>query len=353
MFLGEEIEAYESKKTGRSSSSNTTAAMDFPLICKYLLLSGWIAARNPNIDAEIKDRRRRRKGGKSEASRLEEEAFAPPSSWRIDKLLSILDHILAGNEEEDVKVAVDTSTTPKESAEDAELKMFQSQFNLSSTLPNQTITSDSSSTTQAALTSADVATSNASNSITKSTAETRPISALDALKMDVDEKTRAMLEADFASGALGNMEDFDGGIELGDEDGIELSGDSELNFEGIEVHSEYEFGLEELEGDFLPSEPSVSQQEPEPITEFEFIPDSVHFDSVTLFPLLWEAKQGHAGQLEIISQIAVLEQIGLFIRLAAGTSKTNRGRSEYKCGYDWEFVREIATSINFPLWGFI
>lgn len=269
MFLEEELDKLE---TGTSLHTS----MDFPLICKYLLISAWIASRNPNIDAEIKDRRRRRKSAKSEASRLEEEAFAPPSSWRLDKLLSILEHVLTGNEEEE------DGRADRALMGASEEKKIAALFSSSS---NATSSSEPS-------------------------------------KMQVDATT--------------------------DTKSTDMPTEPDV-WTAVEENTKLEFSLNELDEVVLEwdnekgSDPSY----------FDFVPDSTHFESAELFPLLWEANKGNAGQLEILAQIAIMEQIGLFIRVAASTSKTVRARSEYKCGYDARFVASIANSINFPLWGFV
>lgn len=310
MFLEEELEKYYSKLDGRSIVQNTSSAMDFPLICKYLLLAGWIGARNPTIDAEIRDRRRRRKGGVNEASRLEKQKDMPPSAWRIDKLLSILDHLLAGNEEEEIRADEDAipklSTTSKE---DEELRLFQAQF------AEQPQVDPSHAFKEALKTSPEAI---------------LPSKSLHTAENGVNISNPTEVDYTFDSD----------GISLGgSEDDLPSDSGSDVAWGAIELNEAVAITGEDLDDEFE--------------QEYEFVPDPVHFDSPSLFPLLWEAKRGHAGQLEILSQIAVLEQIGLFIRSAASTSKTTRGRSEYKCGYDWEFVHQIANSINFPLWGFL
>lgn len=323
MFLEEELEKHDSKADGRNVAHNVSSAMDFPLICKYLLLAGWIASRNPTIDAEFRDRRRRRKAGINEASRLEKQKDAPPSSWRIDKLLSILDHLLAGNEEEELRV--DAEPAKKHTGDD-ELTAFQARFTASEATPAPKATLAPTSTHLHPITAHP-------NPIAPSQHENFPLSGKDG----PESQSLYSIADDISLGG-----DSDGSISWGDAEGMTV------NLEGgaITHNDHFRFTLEDLERDFETSQDLAA-------LEFEFIPDSVHFDSAALFPLLWEAKQGHAGQLEILSQISVLEQIGLFIRSAAATSKTSRGRSDFKCGYDGEFINLIANSINFPLWGFV
>lgn len=319
MFLEEELEKRDSKTDGRNVAHNASSAMDFPLICKYLLLAGWISSRNPTIDDEFKSRQRRRKAAVNEASRLEKQKDAPPSSWRIDKLLSVLDHLLAGNEEEEIRA--DFEPTRKHT-EDDELKAFQAQFAVSQAPPAP------------------------SSAQSEPTINAIPPSQLSDphLETNYGESHIHFSIADDISlgGDSDDMDASDDNISWGDDEGTTYN----MEAGAITLNDHYAFTLDDLNRNFEASQDAAA-------LDFEFIPDSVHFDSAALFPLLWEAKQGHAGQLEILSQISVLEQIGLFIRSAASTSKTNRGRSEFKCGYDGEFINLIANSINFPLWGFV
>jgi hypothetical protein len=102
MGLREELDAFSNSNAKRTIDvGHDVSWTDFPLICKYLLLAGWLASYNPTIDTQVSNRQRRRKTSKSEAARLEEEALMAPSNWKLDKLLSILDHLLTGNEEDE------------------------------------------------------------------------------------------------------------------------------------------------------------------------------------------------------------------------------------------------------------
>jgi hypothetical protein len=286
MMLNEELDKFEA--TSVRLGERHAYALDFPLICKYLLISAWIASRNPNIDAEIKDRRRRRKSSQSEAARLEEDAFSPPSLWRIPKLLSILDHVLAGNEEEDETNA--TSAPDSEKSQEA-LQSIRSQISVAQSSLLENLTHETS------------------------------------MKVDVTQ----------LSG-----QDADSQISVWDKVSFDQGAMLDLNQLSCLAPSSQTSDVD------LPASQSTNNTQ-----QRQHQHDAKHFDSSGLFPLLWEAGKGHASQMEILSQIGVLEQIGLFVRNAATTSKTTRTRSEYRCGYDSTFAYQIADSINFPLWGFL
>lgn len=245
MLLKEELE----RRDASVAASLSTPTLDFPLICKYLLISGWLAATNPEIDKETVDRRRRRKSKQSDAARLEQESFAPPRHWRLDKLLSILDHLLSGNEEEE--------EAKKDENQDAVL---------SQDIGNKR----------------------------KKTADEPPRKKF-GKKADLNHSTSE---------------------------------------NAMDVDMDREFG-------------------PEDLNDSTIADASKPINTASMLPLLWQEKRGNAGQAEILTQIGVLEQVGLFIRQSAATSKTTRTRSEYKCGYDLIFVNSLANSINFPLWGFL
>lgn len=275
MLLGEALDKQDGEHT--SSNQHALSSAEFPLICKYLVLSAWIAARNPTIDIEIKNRKRRRKTNISLAARLEEDMFDPPSAWRLDKLLSILDHLLAGNEEAEDMDDVET-------AEDAEiLKRLQAQ-------------------------------------VLEAQSELRAEEAI------VEEESSSQLWAnvEFNDSATTGL-----ASDLPSSRASQTSQQSSQQFDGISV------GL--TSEDELPPESVLAKA----------------FESASLFPLLWESHAGHTHQLEILTQIGVLEQIGLFIRSGALTSNTSRSRAEYRCGFDASFANLVADSINFPLWGFM
>lgn len=268
MMLEEELEKQSSTK------SPQTSLVDLPLVCKYLILSAWIASRNPTIDAEFKSRRRRRKTSVSLAARQEQNTFTKPQPWRLDKLLSVLDHLLTGNEESD----------DVEEVQDEELlQRLRKQI-----LGTQDVLKMEESPQE-----------------------------IPSQHMDV---TPSQNDSETASQIWAHVEFH--------EDGVSLNP--------------------------TPVSSQVTTAPPLPQMDAERnVDQNKAFDSSTFFPLLWEAQAGHTHQLEILTQIGVLEQIGLFIRVSAATSNTTRQRSEYRCGFDSTFAELIADSINFPLWGYM
>lgn len=93
----QELETMRDEMKPKKSSVH----IQFPIVTKYLLLAAWIASWNPNVDKEtlLSRKRRSKVSVTTDAAREEDSMFKQPKVWRIDKLLSILDMLLAGNED--------------------------------------------------------------------------------------------------------------------------------------------------------------------------------------------------------------------------------------------------------------
>lgn len=415
---------------------------DLPLICKYLILAAWIAAKNSNADVEIKDRRRRRKGvGRSEASRLEEEAFAPAKSWRLDKLISILDHILSGNEEEEDGEGTGGGAQLNQN-EHPELEEVRKmvQLHVNSDSKEESLTQkrkkNSCSSQRREGGGEEVEKEvkrrrrrrrrrSPSTGHKRSKAgmakqnERAPLGVI--TEVDEEEEKQQQQEDDQEE----ECDDCD--VDDGDDDDDERQEleRSSLAWDLVEFNPDARVDMDfpSLEAD--PATPSCSLMSESTVSHVSFVSseaslpqtpvynhsedvssqcsssrsqsassstttssfsavswstqatlnanhqpksrtngdpstrrshissDTPSFSSSSLLPLFWDTNKGHGSQLEILTQIGVLEQTGLFIRQSSSTSKVNRSRSEYKCGFDSTFANQIANSINFPLWGFL
>lgn len=338
-LLEEEVVKYESKV------SHDTNPWDLPLICKYLILAAWIASKNPNVDAEVKDRRRRRKGGgKSEASRLEEAAFAPAKSWRLDKLLSILDHILAGNEEEEETAPLDPSTEDKDIVEVMKL--------VSASMPQ---TPGSSGSTNSQMLPMQQSVSNKGENISSKRMDV--IHEADESRLSgsvsVEDPVEDPPAADQWNFVQFNM-DASMNIDLSAAQ-MQASQGSEQSTFSLDSDISHITFQDDSQDSGMSQRRTATQRSGRQAhaPDLQYEPTGTPFHSSSLFPLLWEANKGNGSQVEILAQVGVLEQTGFFVRLSAATSHVTRSRSEYRCGYDSAFVNKIADSMNFPLWGFL